>query len=89
MQLLQGVDSSKDQTYFLSHVSQVQYKYLYQLHCVRMVSSDNGIFLQTALQRTLFPVGHMIKSEVRQVAREAGLSWVADKKEVRINWALF
>ena len=54
-----------------------------------MVSSDNGIFLQTALQRTLFPVGHMIKSEVRQVAREAGLSWVADKKEVRINWALF
>ena len=38
--------------------------------------------VQTILQRTLFPIGHLLKSEVRQIAREAGLSWVAEKEEV-------
>ena len=42
--LLRGADPVKDQTYFLSHLSQSQ------------------------LRRTLFPIGHLAKSQVRQLA---------------------
>ena len=88
MQLLQAVDSFKDQTYFLSQVPQVWVK----KHRTSGIGKNsivlwcNGdiiaLHVQAALQRTLFPIGHLIKSEVRQIAREAGLDWVADKKEV-------
>lgn len=44
--LLRGVDSNKDQTYFLSQVSKKQ------------------------LARVLFPVGELIKTEVRKIAEE-------------------
>jgi tRNA-uridine 2-sulfurtransferase len=48
--LLKGVDTGKDQSYFLHRLTQSQ------------------------LARTLFPVGHLHKSEVRAIAREAGLA---------------
>lgn len=54
--LLRAEDSEKDQTYFLSRVS------------------------QTVLQKTLFPIGGLQKSEVRAHARRFGLS-TFDKKD--------
>ena len=54
--LLRGVDSNKDQTYFLSQISQAQ------------------------LRKSLFPIGHLLKSEVRQIAKEADL-YTAEKKD--------
>ncbi len=54
--LLKGRDLSKDQSYFLSLLSQEQ------------------------LSRALFPLGELSKSEVREIAREAGLP-VSDKEE--------
>ena len=54
--LLRARDRSKDQSYFLSLLSQEQ------------------------LARAIFPLGEMSKSEVRQVAREAGLP-VSEKEE--------
>ena len=46
--MLRGVDNGKDQTYFLSQLSQEQ------------------------LQKTMFPLGHLEKPEVRRLAEEAG-----------------
>jgi tRNA-specific 2-thiouridylase len=54
--LLRGVDSNKDQTYFLSQISQAQ------------------------LRKSLFPIGHLLKSEVRQIAKDANL-YTASKKD--------
>lgn len=54
--LLRGADPNKDQTYFLSTVSQQQ------------------------LQRALFPIGNLQKSQVRQIAAQAGLA-TAHKKD--------
>ncbi|MBE6157290.1 MAG: tRNA 2-thiouridine(34) synthase MnmA [Firmicutes bacterium] len=54
--LLRGVDSNKDQTYFLSQVSKDQ------------------------LKNVLFPIGDIIKPEVRRIAEEYGLI-TADKKD--------
>ena len=54
--MLRGVDNGKDQTYFLSQLSQEQ------------------------LQKTMFPLGHLEKPEVRKLAEEAGLS-TAKKKD--------
>ncbi len=51
-----GMDSGKDQTYFLFGLTQPQ------------------------LARTLFPLGEMVKAQVRQLARELGLL-VADKHD--------
>lgn len=47
--LLKGVDPNKDQTYFLSRLTQFQ------------------------LSHALFPIGHLKKIEVRDIARKAGL----------------
>ncbi|MFN0316511.1 MAG: tRNA 2-thiouridine(34) synthase MnmA [Burkholderiales bacterium] len=49
-QLLRGLDTSKDQSYFLHRLNQSQ------------------------LSRTLFPVGELNKSEVREIARRIGLA---------------
>ena len=54
--MLRGNDTNKDQTYFLSQLSQEQ------------------------LQKTLFPLGHLEKPEVRRLAEEAGLA-TAKKKD--------
>ncbi|MEE5988046.1 tRNA 2-thiouridine(34) synthase MnmA [Ligilactobacillus equi] len=54
--LMRGADNNKDQTYFLSQLSQEQ------------------------LQRAMFPIGNMEKSEVRRIAEEAGLA-TAKKKD--------
>ncbi|MDK7186731.1 tRNA 2-thiouridine(34) synthase MnmA [Facklamia hominis] len=54
--LLRGADSNKDQTYFLSQLSQEQ------------------------LARSLFPIGHLEKKQVREIARDAGLA-TANKKD--------
>ena len=54
--LLRGVDSNKDQTYFLCQISQEQ------------------------LRHSLFPVGHLTKKEVREIAKNANL-WTAEKKD--------
>lgn len=48
-ELLKGLDASKDQSYFLHRLTQLQ------------------------LSKTLFPVGELLKSEVRRVAEAAGL----------------
>jgi tRNA-uridine 2-sulfurtransferase len=48
-ELLKGLDSSKDQSYFLHRLSQAQ------------------------LAKTLFPVGELHKSQVRQIAQDIGL----------------
>lgn len=57
VRLLKGVDELKDQTFFLSTVS------------------------QKALQKTVFPIGHVTKSQVRKIAKEAGLHRTACRKE--------
>lgn len=54
--MLRGADNGKDQTYFLSQLSQEQ------------------------LQKTMFPLGHLQKAEVRAIAEEAGLA-TAKKKD--------
>ncbi|WP_238786667.1 tRNA 2-thiouridine(34) synthase MnmA [Vagococcus coleopterorum] len=54
--MLRGVDNNKDQTYFLSQLSQEQ------------------------LAKTMFPLGHMEKPEVRALAEKAGLA-TAKKKD--------
>ncbi len=54
--MLRGVDNNKDQTYFLSQLSQEQ------------------------LEKTLFPLGGMEKSEVRAIAEKANLA-TAKKKD--------
>ena len=48
--LLRPVDRLKDQTYFLSSIS------------------------EAALRRALFPIGHLNKSEVRELAKQHGLT---------------
>ena len=54
--MLRGIDTNKDQTYFLSQLSQEQ------------------------LSKTLFPLGHLQKSEVRAIAQRANLA-TAKKKD--------
>ena len=54
--MLRGVDNNKDQTYFLSQLSQEQ------------------------LAKTMFPLGHLQKAEVRAIAERAGLA-TAKKKD--------
>lgn len=54
--LLRGIDEKKDQTYFLSQLSQKQ------------------------LLKSLFPLGNLKKSEVREIAEQAGLA-TAKKKD--------
>lgn len=54
--LLRGIDSNKDQTYFLSQVSKEQ------------------------LKNVLFPIGEMVKKDVRKIAEEYGLV-TAKKKD--------
>lgn len=54
--LLRGVDNNKDQTYFLSQVSNEQ------------------------LKDVLFPIGHLTKEEVRQIAKENNIP-VHNKKD--------
>jgi len=54
--LKKGVDSYKDQSYFLSYVK------------------------KEAVPHLLFPLGKLYKSDIRELARELGLS-IADKKE--------
>ncbi len=56
IELLRGVDSNKDQTYFLTAVK-------------------GEVF-----DRVLFPIGHLPKSGVREIARKAGLS-TSEKKD--------
>ncbi len=48
--MLRGADNGKDQTYFLSQLSQEQ------------------------LQKTMFPLGHLQKPQVREIAERAGLA---------------
>jgi len=54
--MLRGVDNNKDQSYFLSQLTQTQ------------------------LDKTLFPLGHLEKSEVREIAQSLGLA-TATKKD--------
>lgn len=56
VRMLRGKDNNKDQTYFLSQLSQEQ------------------------LQKTMFPLGHLEKAEVRAIAEKAGLA-TAKKKD--------
>ena len=54
--LLRGVDTNKDQTYFLCMINQAQ------------------------LRKSLFPIGHLTKPEVREIAKNANLA-TAGKKD--------
>ncbi|MCI1986025.1 MAG: tRNA 2-thiouridine(34) synthase MnmA [Lactobacillus sp.] len=56
LHMLRGADDNKDQTYFLSQLSQAQ------------------------LKKSLFPIGHLQKSQVRAIAEEYGLA-TAKKKD--------
>ena len=56
VRMLRGVDTNKDQTYFLNQLTQAQ------------------------LEKTLFPLGHLQKSEVREIAEREGLA-TAKKKD--------
>jgi tRNA-uridine 2-sulfurtransferase len=60
VQLLRGVDASKDQSYFLHRLTQAQ------------------------LGRTLFPVGELPKSRVREIAHAIGLANAAKKDSTGI-----
>jgi tRNA-uridine 2-sulfurtransferase len=60
VELLRGVDASKDQSYFLHRLTQAQ------------------------LERTLFPVGELPKSRVREIAREIRLPNAAKKDSTGI-----
>lgn len=53
--LLRGVDSNKDQTYFLNALNQYQ------------------------LSKAMFPIGHLPKPKVREIAEKAGLATAAKK----------
>ncbi|XP_072933542.1 mitochondrial tRNA-specific 2-thiouridylase 1 isoform X2 [Epargyreus clarus] len=55
--LLQPVDTSKDQTFFLSQVKQF------------------------SLRKCMFPLANILKTKVRQIARDEGLLQVANKKD--------
>jgi len=59
-ELLRGVDPTKDQSYFLHRLNQMQ------------------------LARTLFPVGHLQKTEVRAIARRIGLPNAAKRDSTGI-----
>lgn len=47
-------------------------------------TKDQSYFLSNttgdALKRTLFPVGHLTKTEVKEMAKEAGWGWLTEKK---------
>ena len=58
VKLLKAHDGNKDQTFFLSQVS------------------------QEALRRTLFPIGDLLKDQVKHLALNCGLDFIAHKKEV-------
>jgi len=51
----------------------------------RDVVKDQTLFLsqvhRDALKKVMFPIAHLKKSEVKQIAEEAGLSRIARKKE--------
>ncbi|BFZ08846.1 hypothetical protein BsWGS_11885 [Bradybaena similaris] len=55
--LLCAEDTEKDQTFFLSQIS------------------------QSALQKTIFPIGDLTKKEVKKIAAESGMEKIAKKKE--------
>ncbi|XP_063700876.1 mitochondrial tRNA-specific 2-thiouridylase 1 [Culicoides brevitarsis] len=57
VKLLQAVDSFKDQTFFLSQIS------------------------QEALRRTMFPVGNLQKSQVKEIASQLGWKRILEKRE--------
>ncbi|KAI8898605.1 5-methylaminomethyl-2-thiouridylate-methyltransferase [Globomyces pollinis-pini] len=56
-QLLKAIDQTKDQTYYLSQIS------------------------QQSLQKTIFPIGHLLKSQVKEIARLNGLEKISSKRE--------
>merc|ERR1711962_12500 len=55
--LLKSIDRTKDQTFFLSQIS------------------------QSALSNSIFPVGELTKTVVKQIAEQAGFPEIASKKE--------
>lgn len=57
IRLLAAVDPIKDQTFFLSTLTQSQ------------------------LRRSMFPVGSLTKQQVRQIAIDAGMDEIAEKRE--------
>ena len=67
------------------HYAQVREKNgLFQLLKAEDGSKDQSYFLyrlnQAQLSKTLFPLGHLLKREVREIARDAGLS-TSEKKD--------
>ena len=50
---------------------------------------DQTLFLcqikQDALQRHMFPIGDLMKENVKKIAREAGLERIAQRKEVYLH----
>ena len=82
VRLLQGVDKSKDQTFFLATVCQASLPSPNSFSSSFLISFHFGSTLQAMLRDTIFPVGGLSKKEVRDIAVKAGLQRVARKKEV-------
>ena len=80
VRLLQGVDKSKDQTFFLATVSQASLPSPNSFSSSFLISFHFGSTLQAMLRDTIFPVGGLSKKEVRDIAVKAGLQRVARKK---------
>lgn len=55
-------------------------------------TKDQTLFLsqipQNALQRTMFPVGGLVKTAVKALANEAGLQTIVKKKEVGLTYRI-
>ncbi len=55
----------------------------------RSLAKPHSFYLthpQESLQNTAFPVGHLTKTRVREIAREEGMDRVNQRREVRVKY---
>ncbi|RLO08631.1 hypothetical protein DYB28_010388 [Aphanomyces astaci] len=81
LRLFAAVDTNKDQTYFLSHVSAAAFQQASPTHVLPhpMYASYYGVHVQV-----LFPLGKFTKPQVREIALHANLSTALAKESMGI-----